>query len=1198
MPGFVPNSQGQQLYAPGQGPITEQVPSLEQMGGQAIAAEPRGAMDVPLDANAQAGQMELQASAAYDEESVFETLGNVFGEYLQRAAGQPAGLLRAKVAGNGKAGKLGTREHCEAGGLLNAIRGYGFQGANVGVKQSDFPDRDRDADEAEDGSDLEEPDADDTDVYEPHHAVPYDDNGKPRMSRKAGMARMSQLSAGREFTPGEDCAYCGVSMEKGDAGVCNRCGHDYDSGKDRKFGKQAVTGSHGVPMVSIDGDMQQSSAGEGDTSSLLYAPWTQNGADAWKDLEPYTGKGAGKGNSVFGGKLADKQANGDMLAFKAWKATGLSDEEADRKAGESLETPVIAKEKQARVEPLPRWAPPGPPRAFPGLMGQPGVNNFLTSLGLGFDAQGFVQDKRAMLGDTGDTTPDPFGGGMILGQQQASQNPMDNPGTLLEAGTDNSQEDTTMQPSDHGQHDAVVAPYDALADAIHVNGFKLGAFAQGFVQHCQAEGLPEPQICELAAKCATISDALAEELEPLTKQAISPGGFKSWGPAIVQHGKRMLPFLGKAAPGAAPLVGRPGVNMASSASKMWQAASSGADDVAKSVWQYGAKQPLPPPPARPFNAWQSTANATGPAVATAAKPVASWTAQNMPTFKPAIDAFQAGGATQKALVARGALGAGVGSARDLYDYSQGNEYQGYAGQYGALGAGSAAVGVPGVRRLLTGQGPRLGLAGVAERAINRTPFLRNNVAAPLYGGLQGSGAGYGAGWVADNAVQSVTGEDPGLRNYGALLGGGAGGFSRSPFGRGLLNRVGAPGAAQALSAGGVGGLATAATAADFAPLVGAPIAAANRMQGGRDVLEMASKEVGAPTTDAKGQPLPAGDLASNLRVAVEEKAKTIGTAAGRAEAERLMSGVADTVKTHTGVDLHDYVTRDQTGKPALNLEPVIKSFEARGEAHVLQKLETDPAFRQKAIDAFAAGSPELAGMAKKFGAVDANGRITEASLTQGLSNLSGVGGMKTLLTQAGMDWAVPLVEWAMQDPMGAAMVGGGMLMLMGGLLAGGTTTGLLGAGAMALGASGLGGQLMGQAGQMLGFGKQPGPTTPHEMPGADLPADQAGIGTVLTPEASRQVQQAPAGTGTVLAAPPPDLRQVAQQLMPRLQQHLPDVSLQELTDLLQQARISPDQIGPEDINPAFLQNLAGRIQAQRPASIAGDMGTAGLSAGW
>lgn len=35
----------------------------------------------------------------------------------------------------------------------------------------------------------------------------------------------------------------------------------------------------------------------------------------------------------------DKKGSGDMLAFKAWKATGLSDAEADRKAGESLALP-------------------------------------------------------------------------------------------------------------------------------------------------------------------------------------------------------------------------------------------------------------------------------------------------------------------------------------------------------------------------------------------------------------------------------------------------------------------------------------------------------------------------------------------------------------------------------------------------------------------------------------------------------------------------------------------------------------------------------------------------------------------------------------------------------------------------------------------------------------------------------------------
>lgn len=33
-PGFLPNSQGQQMYTPGQGPITEQVPDLNSMMGQ------------------------------------------------------------------------------------------------------------------------------------------------------------------------------------------------------------------------------------------------------------------------------------------------------------------------------------------------------------------------------------------------------------------------------------------------------------------------------------------------------------------------------------------------------------------------------------------------------------------------------------------------------------------------------------------------------------------------------------------------------------------------------------------------------------------------------------------------------------------------------------------------------------------------------------------------------------------------------------------------------------------------------------------------------------------------------------------------------------------------------------------------------------------------------------------------------------
>jgi hypothetical protein len=105
---------------------------------------------------------------------------------------------------------------------------------------------------------------------------------------KQAMKYMSQLGD-RTFTPGEDCAHCGASMEKGDKGVCNCCGHDYDTGKDRKFGKE--------------------------------------------DLQ-----------------------------------------------------------KQARVVPLPRWEPPPPPKAFDlGFLNQPGVRNFMQSLGLTHDDEGYIK---------------------------------------------------------------------------------------------------------------------------------------------------------------------------------------------------------------------------------------------------------------------------------------------------------------------------------------------------------------------------------------------------------------------------------------------------------------------------------------------------------------------------------------------------------------------------------------------------------------------------------------------------------------------------------------------------------------------------------------------------------------------------------------------------------------------------------------
>ena len=56
-------------------------------------------------------------------------------------------------------------------------------------------------------------------------------------------------------------------------------------------------------MVSTQGGMQRTPAGEGDTSGLLEAPWTLNGPDAWQDIRPHSGGTGAKGLSSFGGKL-------------------------------------------------------------------------------------------------------------------------------------------------------------------------------------------------------------------------------------------------------------------------------------------------------------------------------------------------------------------------------------------------------------------------------------------------------------------------------------------------------------------------------------------------------------------------------------------------------------------------------------------------------------------------------------------------------------------------------------------------------------------------------------------------------------------------------------------------------------------------------------------------------------------------------
>lgn len=102
----------------------------------------------------------------------------------------------------------------------------------------------------------------------------------------------------------------------------------------------------------------------------------------------------------------EKQASGDMRAFKAWKATGLSNEEADRKAGESLALPGAPRRQAARhganrrgarakvagVEPMPRWkSPPSNPISFDAVQ-QNTYRDLLKSLGMAFDTDGQLYD--------------------------------------------------------------------------------------------------------------------------------------------------------------------------------------------------------------------------------------------------------------------------------------------------------------------------------------------------------------------------------------------------------------------------------------------------------------------------------------------------------------------------------------------------------------------------------------------------------------------------------------------------------------------------------------------------------------------------------------------------------------------------------------------------------------------------------------
>ncbi len=90
---------------------------MAQTAQQPIAAEPRGAQDVPLDASVQAGQMELMASARAGGTDLFEGLTQEFVTMLGKRAAKglssettASSTLVMRAVGHERAARLNTAQ--------------------------------------------------------------------------------------------------------------------------------------------------------------------------------------------------------------------------------------------------------------------------------------------------------------------------------------------------------------------------------------------------------------------------------------------------------------------------------------------------------------------------------------------------------------------------------------------------------------------------------------------------------------------------------------------------------------------------------------------------------------------------------------------------------------------------------------------------------------------------------------------------------------------------------------------------------------------------------------------------------------------------------------------------------------------------------------------------------------------------------
>ena len=561
------------------------------------------------------------------------------------------------------------------------------------------------------------------------------------------------------------------------------------------------------------------------------------------------------------------------------------------------------------------------------------------------------------------------------------------------------------------------------ADSIYVNAFPEDSFVAGFVRECLDRGLDDGSIHALACKSASLSDTIATELEPLTKQAWIPAAAMAAGKALFG---RVAPMAGRAASG----IGR--------------AAASPAGQAVKRV----ATSPLA----------RNTAIGAG---------------------------------------AGGTVGAGV----DLYQGDNPFSLGSRATRYGLGGAVAGAGYTGGAKALQTpfGQGVldtgrsalQAGRAGAAygNRAMGGIPgrVLQTPVARDA-----GLGAGIGAG------LDVLHGENPFQLDSNATRFG----LGGAVFGAGRMG---------------------------------------TRAVGNTSWWKntVAPSRIGQSVSQF-GQSVPG--RAANLA----------GVTAGMVGANRLADAAVDA----TGIPRVNEAKRlaqggdysqamDMLGIDGEQQQQIVAGMQDEAVQQMLQ----DPEAQSKALTAFASQSPEVAKGFANMGLIDPEtGMVDPAKTRDALAKLGEGGGASAWLRSNNMGWAANLLDSFMSmGPAGQILSAAGIVGLLGGLFSQNSGMGLLGAGALALGATGLGDQLM--QGMTSGTTDSAKPPSARPTQQAAPQANQAGGSPAAAPANTPAASTEQVATGDASVANF-DVDTAMGDMLTSVQQVMPDVTMDEIAGLM------------------------------------------------